>query len=57
MSRRKACPRGTCTWAPLRGGQRERCTACGDEYPCAHACGHYDCKLDKGLPLPPPPSL
>lgn len=37
---------------PIRGGNRERCAKCKTEYPCAHACKHYDCMIERGEALP-----
>lgn len=46
-------PKCSHKWESMsRGSKRERCTNCGDVYPCAHACGHYDCIVDTGRTLP-----
>lgn len=30
----------------------QKCDACGTRYPCAHACEHFDCRTERGEPLP-----
>ena len=39
-------------WKPVRGTTRERCALCHTTYPCLLDCGHFDCRMDKGQPLP-----
>ena len=44
---------GDHVWVPAasRGFvKRERCTVCGDTFPCRHACRHEDCKEARGEP-------
>ncbi len=30
----------------------QRCRICETYYPCKHACGHHDCMMERGEPLP-----
>lgn len=39
------------TDVPIRGGNRVRCTTCGDQYPCGHKCDHIACQLARGEQL------
>lgn len=39
-------------WRPMRGSDREKCSLCGTTFPCALECGHVDCRLVKGQPMP-----
>ncbi len=35
-------------WTVARGDGRERCTGCGDVYPCRSSrCGHLDCERER----------
>lgn len=45
-TRCKRCKRET-RWIAGRGGRFSRCSECGDRYPCAHECGHLDCKAER----------
>jgi len=38
-------------WEPTRRGARaERCTECGDRFPCRNSCTHADCaRVRQGL--------
>jgi hypothetical protein len=39
-----ACQRYT-QWTPLRrNSRRQKCSVCGDEFPCRHDCNHQDCQ-------------
>lgn len=39
-------------WVTLSGDKREKCSLCKTTFPCTLECGHVDCRLEKGLPLP-----
>jgi hypothetical protein len=48
--KKKRCKKGE--HQPMRGGKRERCTKCGDVFPCRNECEHIDCILESGRELP-----
>lgn len=50
-------------FAPTRGADRpsimvpgemlpQKCDLCAARYPCAHACDHIDCRIERGEALP-----
>jgi hypothetical protein len=41
-------------WKPVkrRGPCREKCTKCGDVFPCRHDCEHLDCVVATGRAIP-----
>jgi hypothetical protein len=38
------------TWSGK--GQRLWCVGCGEDFPCEHRCGHWDCLEARGLAAP-----
>ncbi len=49
-TRVKKCSNGKHIDRVMRGGKRLQCTVCGDEFPCAHECDHFDCKWERDEP-------
>lgn len=45
------CRIGDHDWKKSPRGTHEICTKCGDRFPCASACGHADCRVERGDPL------
>lgn len=47
------CSKSAHDWKPTkrRGPCREKCTKCGDVFPCRHECEHLDCIAATGRPL------
>lgn len=43
-ARAKKCKRHEHDYQLVKGGKRQVCTACGDAFPCRHACDHLDCR-------------
>ncbi len=49
MGRRKKCE--SCDWITYSGRSKrikEQCAECGDVFPCAADCGHFDCMEHRG---------
>lgn len=51
-NRRAVCKNTEHHDEPIRGSTRERCSKCGDEFPCKRSCGHLDCMQARGEPPP-----
>lgn len=47
-SRRRGCKLWAHDWKPF--GEGEKCSKCGEIFPCAHDCEHMDCREVKGQP-------
>lgn len=46
--KRNGCRLAEHKWQPY--GTREKCSKCGDIFPCQHDCRHIDCRDKKGIP-------
>lgn len=46
--KRNGCRLAEHNWQPH--GTREKCSKCGDIFPCQHDCRHIDCRDRKGKP-------
>lgn len=50
---RKRCKHGTCLWVPVSDhAYKEKCSACGDIFPCEPLCAHVDCCEAQGIESP-----
>ena len=43
-------------WKPNRSGTALKCEGCGDRFPCAGSCGHFDCQQERGIENPELPT-